>query len=230
VSRDAVQDTQASGRPGFIGHLRTWLLTGILVTAPIGITLYVTWAVINFVDRAITPWIPARYQPETYLHVAIPGLGLIVMVVALTLIGALTASLLGRYFLGLSDQILARMPVVRGLYGATKQIVETVFSSKGNAFRSVVLVEFPRAGSWSLGFISGATIGEVGRRLPGDMVNVFVPTTPNPTSGYLIFVPRTDIIELQMTVEEGIKMIVSGGIVTPVDRHHLAKPDAREWR
>lgn len=229
--RDTVQSMHANGRPGFVGHLRTWLLTGILVTAPIVITLYVTWAVVNFVDDVVTPWIPARYQPETYLHVAIPGLGLLVMVVVLTLIGGLTASLLGRYFLSLSDQILARMPVVRGLYGATKQIVETVFSSKGNAFRSVVLVEFPRSGAWSLGFISGTTAGEVRHHLPNDMVNVFVPTTPNPTSGYLIFVPRKDVIELRMTVEEGIKMIVSGGIVTPVDREQIAaQPDAREWR
>lgn len=209
---------QENGRPGIAGRLRTWLLTGLLVTAPFVISLYVTWIVIHSVDTAITPWIPARYLPETYLPFAIPGMGLLVVLVALTVIGALTASLLGRYFLHLSDRVLGRMPVVRSLYSATKQIFETVLSSQGNAFRSVVLIEYPRQGIWTLGFLTGSSLGEVQHHTKRDVVNVFVPTTPNPTSGFLLFLPREDVVELSMTVEEGIKMIVSGGIVIPPDR------------
>ena len=214
-----------NGRPGIAGRLRTWLLTGLLVTAPFVISFYVTWIVIHSVDSAITPWIPARYLPETYLPFAIPGMGLLIVLVTLTIIGALTASLLGRYFLHLSDHLLARMPVVRSIYSATKQIFETILSSQGNAFRSVVLIEYPRHGIWTLGFLTGSSLGEVQHHTARDVVNVFVPTTPNPTSGFLLFLPREDVVELSMTVEEGIKMIVSGGIVVPPDRRPKGGPE-----
>lgn len=217
-----LHDLQKNGRPGFAGRLRTWFLTGLLVTAPIVVSLYVTWVVVHSVDTAITPLIPERYLPETYLPFSIPGMGLVIVLIGLTVIGALTASLLGRYFLHLSDRILARMPVVRSIYGATKQIFETVLSSKGNAFRSVVLIEYPRKGIWTIGFITGTTIGEVQHVTQENVVNVFVPTTPNPTSGFLLFLPKDEVVELSMTVEEGIKMIVSGGIVTPPDRRPKA--------
>ena len=220
-----LHELRKNGRPGFIGRLRTWLLTGLLVTAPIVVSLYVTWIVIHSVDSTITPWIPARYLPETYLPFRIPGMGLVIVLLALTVIGALTASLLGRYFLHLSDRIMARMPVVRSIYGATKQVFETVLSSQGNAFRSVVLIEYPRKGIWTLGFITGGTVGEVEHYTEQDMVNVFVPTTPNPTSGFLLFVPRREVTELAMTVEEGIKMIVSTGLVMPPDRRPKAVPE-----
>jgi uncharacterized membrane protein len=225
ATQSSLHEINKNGRPGLVGRLRTWLLTGLLVTAPIVVSLYATWIVIHSVDSAITPLIPARYLPETYLPFGIPGMGLLIVLVGLTIIGALTASLLGRYFLHLSDRVMARMPVVRGIYSATKQIFETVLSSKGNAFRSVVLIEYPRKGVWTLGFITGTTIGEVQHYTEQDVVNVFVPTTPNPTSGFLLFLPREDIVELSMTVEEGIKMIVSGGIVTPPDRRPKAVPE-----
>jgi len=218
----AVQQMHAAGRPGFFGRLRTWLFAGLLVTAPIVITFYLIWWVIHFIDATVVPMIPLRYQPETYLQFGVPGLGLIIVISALTVIGALTTSLLGRYFLSLNDRLLARMPIVRGIYSATKQVFETIFSSKGNAFRSVVLIEFPRAGSWVLGFVTATIGGEIADHAAVPLVSVFVPTTPNPTSGYLLFIPKKDVIELQMSVEEGIKMIVSGGIVTPVDRPALA--------
>lgn len=220
-----LHDLRKNGRPGLIGRLRTWFLTGLLVTAPIVVSLYATWIVIHSVDSTITPWIPARYLPETYLPFRIPGMGLVIVLLALTVIGALTASLLGRYFLHLSDRILARMPVVRSIYGATKQVFETVLSSQGNAFRSVVLIEYPRKGIWTLGFITGGTVGEVEHYTEQEMVNVFVPTTPNPTSGFLLFLPRHEVTELAMTVEEGIKMIVSTGLVTPPDRRPKVVPE-----
>ena len=226
--QSAIQQMHANGRPGFFGRLRTWLFAGLLVTAPIVITFYLIWWVIHFIDGIVTPLIPPAYQPENLIEVGIPGIGLLLVGIALTLIGALTTSLLGRFFLNLSDRVMARMPVVRGVYGATKQVFETIFSSQGNAFRSVVLVEFPRVGTWCLGFVTATTSGEIASHAAAPLLSVFVPTTPNPTSGYLIFVPKKDVIELRMTVDEGLKMIVSGGIVAPPDRGAIANKN--DWR
>ena len=205
-------------RVSLVRHLRGYFLAGVLITAPIGITFYLAWLFINWVDGKVTPIIPAVYNPETYLPFSIPGLGLLVVAVVLTLIGALTAGMLGRLWVRTSEQFLARMPVIRGVYGAIKQILETVLAQKSEAFRQVVLFEYPRRGSWAIGFITGKTEGEVQSLTTDDVVNVFLPTTPNPTSGYLLFIPRRELVVLSMTVEEGIKMVVSGGIVTPPDR------------
>lgn len=201
-----------------LARLRTYFFAGVLVTAPIGITLYLVWLFVDFVDSQVEPLIPARYNPETYLPFSIPGLGLLVSIVVLVMIGAFTAGLLGRWVLGLFDRLMARMPVARNLHSALKQILETVLAQKSNAFRQVVLVEYPRRGIWAIGFITGDTVGEVQNLTEDEMVNVFLPTTPNPTSGFLLFLPRSELFKLNMTVEEGIKMVVSGGIVTPPDR------------
>ena len=200
------------------GKLRAYFLAGVLVTAPIAITFYIAWLVIDFVDSRVTPLIPAKYNPETYLPFGIPGLGLIIVIIVLTLVGWLAAGYLGRLFLRTGERVLARMPFVRSIYGATKQIVETVLTQQSSAFRQVVLFEYPRRGSWALGFITGQTQGEVQSLTQDEVVNVFLPTTPNPTSGYLLFVPLKELVVLDMTVEEGIKMVVSGGIITPPDR------------
>lgn len=199
-------------------RLRAYFFAGILVTAPIGITLYLTWLIIDFIDGQVTPLIPARYNPETYLPFGVPGLGLVVAVVFLTLVGALTAGLVGRWLVRLTDRLMQRMPIVRNIHSALKQILETVLAQQSNAFRQVVLVEYPRRGMWALGFLTGETVGEVQHITEDDVLNVFLPTTPNPTSGFLLFVPRSEVFVLDMTVEEGIKMVVSGGIVTPPDR------------
>ena len=205
-------------RLGFTRQLRTNLLAGILITAPIGITFYLSWLVIGWIDSKVTPIIPEKYNPETYLRFSIPGLGLVVAIVLLILIGSLTKGVIGRWWLRTSERLLARMPVIRSLYGAVKQIFETIMKQQSNAFRQVVLFEYPRRGSWAIGFITGQTLGEVQSLTEDDVVNVFLPTTPNPTSGYLLFIPKKDLVILSMTVEEGIKMVVSGGIVTPPDR------------
>ena len=205
-------------RGSFRSHIRSYFLAGVLVTAPIGITFYISWLLIRWVDSKVTPLIPVAYNPETYLPFAVPGLGLIIVFVALTFIGWSTAGLLGRLWVRLSENALARMPVVRSVYGAVKQIIETILKQQSNAFREVVLFEYPRRGSWAIGFITGKTQGEVQNLTADDVVNVFLPTTPNPTSGYLLFIPRRELVILDMTVEEGIKMVVSGGIVTPPDR------------
>ena len=207
---------------GFLRHTRSNLLAGILVTAPLGITLYIVWAVIEWVDDSVTPLLPAAYNPETYLPFRIPGTGLVVALVMLTVIGALTTGLVGRFWVRTTQKAMARMPVVRSVYGAIRQIFETILQQKSTAFRQVVLFEYPRRGSWAIGFITGKTSGEVQNVTADEVVNVFLPTTPNPTSGYLLFLPRRELVVLDMSVEEGIKMVVSGGIVTPPDRRPAA--------
>lgn len=207
-----------SRRGRLAARLRAYFLAGILITAPLGLTIYIAWVFITWVDGQVIPLLPARYNPENYLPFSVPGVGLVIVLVGLTAIGAITAGMLGRLFVGVSERLLNRMPVIRSLYAATKQIFETVLAHKATAFREVVLVEYPRRGSWVIGFITGTTEGEIQELTDEEMVNLFVPTTPNPTSGFLLFVPRSDIVPLQMSVEEGIKMVVSGGIVTPPDR------------
>jgi len=193
----------------------------VLVTAPIGITFYISWLLIRWVDAQVTPLLPPAYNPETYLPFAIPGLGLVIVFIVLTFVGWSTAGLLGRLWMRVSEKLLARMPVIRSVYGAVKQIIETILKQQSNAFREVVLFEYPRRGSWAIGFITGQTQGEVQNLTTDDVVNVFLPTTPNPTSGYLLFIPKKELVILDMTVEEGIKMVVSGGIVTPPDRRPI---------
>jgi uncharacterized membrane protein len=205
----------APERPSSMAQLRTYFLAGVLVTAPFAITLYVAWALIDFVDTRIKPLIPPQYNPETYLPFGVPGIGLIFLIVALTLIGYLTAGLLGRFFIGWGERLLARMPVVRSIYSAAKQIIETVFSQQSTAFRQVVLIEYPRQGIWTMAFLVGDTVDLVQDHVETPLVTVMVPTTPNPTSGFLLFLPRTEIRLLDITVEEGMKMILAIGMVSP---------------
>ena len=205
---------EAPRKPTLFGRLRSWFFTGLLVTAPVLFTVYITWAAIELIDGQVASLVPAF---GSSLFANVPGVGLVLGVVLITLIGALAAGFMGRWLIGLGESILNRMPVVRTIYGATKQILETVISSQSDAFRDVVLVEYPRKGLWVIGFVTGATKGEVARRMSGDMVNIFVPTTPNPTSGFLLFSAQKDVIYMDMSVEEAVKLVVSGGIVTPPD-------------
>jgi len=198
-----------------VARLRAYFFAGILITAPVSITIYLAWLFVSSVDARVTTLLPARFNPETYLPFAIPGLGLVIVFLGLTLIGATTAGYLGRLITRILDGALDRMPVLRSVYRAVKQVFETVLAKKSSAFRQAVLVEYPRRGIWTIGFLTGVTEGEVQDVTGQEVINVFVPTTPNPTSGFLLFVPRTDVIELAMPVEDALKMIVSGGIVTP---------------
>ncbi len=204
-------------RMGLSQRLRAYLFAGVLVTAPIFITFYLAWLFVTFVDGKIEPLIPAKYNPETYLPFAIPGLGLVVLIFSLMLVGALTAGFFGRLWMRFSEQALNQMPVIRNVYSAVKQILETVLAQQSNAFREAVLIEYPRRGIWAIGFLTGSTKGEVQNLTEEECINVFLPTTPNPTSGFLLFVPKKDIIHLSMSVEDAIKMVISGGIVTPPD-------------
>jgi uncharacterized membrane protein len=229
ANRDEARDRLSKRQKGrFRRHIRGYFLAGVLVTAPIGITFYISWLLIRWVDAQVTPLLPPAYNPETYLPFAIPGLGLVIVFIVLTFIGWSTAGLLGRLWTRISEHFLARMPVIRSVYGAVKQIIETILKQQSNAFRDVVLFEYPRRGSWALGFITGQTQGEVQNLTTDDVVNVFLPTTPNPTSGYLLFIPKKELVILDMTVEEGIKMVVSGGIVTPPDRRPVAEQQKKK--
>jgi uncharacterized membrane protein len=198
-----------------IARLRAYFFAGILITAPMAITIYLAWLFVSFVDSRVTPLIPARFNPENYLPFAIPGLGVLIVVIAMIVIGASTAGYFGRLLTRYVDAAVVRMPVVRSVYVAVKQIMETVLSQKSKAFRQAVLVQYPRQGIWTIAFLTGVTKGEVQACIEEDLINVFVPTTPNPTSGFLLFVPRSDIVPLSMSVEEALKMVISGGLVTP---------------
>lgn len=186
-----------------------------MVTAPIGITIYLAVLFVQLVDDQMRGLVPAQYDPNTYLPFDIPGLGVLALLLMLLVVGFFAAGLIGRMVFRLGESLIDRVPVVRSVYGALKQIFETVFADSSSSFREVVLVEYPRRGLWAVGFITGRTRGEVRDRIDRDLVNVFLPTTPNPTSGFLLFVPREDLVHLDMSVEEGIKMVISAGIVTP---------------
>jgi uncharacterized membrane protein len=201
--------------PGLLSRLRAYFLTGVIVSAPIGITMFLVWQFIGFLDTQVQAVLPARYYPGTYLPFSIPGIGLLVTVAFLTLVGMVAAGFTGRALVRLGERLVARMPIVRSVYGTLKQIFETVLAQSSRSFREVVLIEYPRRGIGAIGFVTGPTRGEVQEKSEEELVNVFLPTTPNPTSGFLLFVPRKDLIPLDMTVEDGIKLVISGGIVAP---------------
>jgi uncharacterized membrane protein len=199
-------------------RLRNYFLTGFIVCAPLAITAYIAWSFIGWVDSWVNPYIPVRYSPETYLPFRIPGFGLIVALVLITLIGFLAANIAGRAVIGFGERLLDRMPLVRTIYRSLKQIFETVLSNKGDMFKQVGLVEYPRKDVWSLVFVAGEKETEINRKLDkaGDpLVAVFMPCTPNPTTGFLMYVRKSEIVMLDMTIEEGARLIVSAGLVAP---------------
>jgi uncharacterized membrane protein len=223
---DEEKEDGKGSKTSLAGRLRNYFLAGILITAPVSITFWLVWKFITFVDNRVVPFIPADWNPETYLPFDVPGLGLLVSVVGLTLIGFLTAGFTGRLLMRTGERLLAQVPVVRSIYSALKQIFETVLAKKSNAFRQVVLIEYPRKDVWAIGFLTGTTEGHIQHLTPDQVVTVFLPTTPNPTSGFLLFEPKGKAQHLEMTVEEGLKMVVSGGIVTPPDPAPRAEGDA----
>jgi len=204
-------------------RLRNYFFAGILITAPVGLTVYLAWLFISWVDTRVFAFIPPVYNPETYLPFSIPGIGLIIVLVILTFTGAITAGFIGRLARQVMESILNRVPVIRGLYSAIKQITETMLANQSAAFREVVLIEYPRKGVWAIGFVTGTTLLESEGFISEDSISVFVPTTPNPTSGFLLFVPRQEVVSLPLTVEDGIKFVVSGGLVTPSKSKKLKK-------
>ena len=207
----------------FLARFRRYFLAGILVTSPILITAYVTWMIITFIDNQVAGILPESLDFTKKLPHQIPGLGLIISIIAITFIGALTPGFIGRTLLKTGERVLDKMPVVRSIYGAIKQIMETVMSTNSESFREVVLVEYPRKGIWVIGFVTGETKGEVQTLNKEKLINVFIPTTPNPTSGFLLFLPKKDLVYMAMKVEDAVKMVISGGIVTPKINRSLIK-------
>lgn len=215
---DAQTPTPPLPAPGRFRRTRNYFLTGLIICAPLAITAYLTWSFIQWVDGWVKPLVPAAYNPESYLPFSIPGFGLLIAFVFITLVGFITANYVGRSIVGFGEQLLNRMPVVRNLYSGLKQIFETVLSERSNSFQDVALLEYPRRGLWAIVFISTKTGHEVAFRLKGEaesFTSVFLPTTPNPTSGFLLFVPTQDLLFLSMSVEEAAKLVISAGLVAP---------------
>lgn len=200
-------------------RLRNHFLTGLIILAPVTITIWLLWSFLHWADSWVKPYIPARYDPEQYLNVGIPGLGLLVAVVLITTIGLLGNNLIGQWVLSAGEAALNRMPFVRPIYKSIKQVFETVLKDQSTSFKQVGLIEFPAPGSWALVFISSDAEGELAYKFGGmgmdDMVSVFLPPTPIPTAGFLMFVPRSKIIMLQMSPEEAAKLLISGGLISP---------------
>ena len=195
-------------------RLRRYLVAGILVWLPLGVTIFLLRILINLMDKSMV-LIPARFRPEEYLGFAIPGLGLVLTLLVLLLTGLLAANIVGRSAVSLWEKLLERIPIVRSVYSAAKNFAEIVFSDSGQSFKKVLLIEYPRKGLYSIAFQTATRLGEVQGRTGDDVICTFVPTTPNPTSGFIIIVPRKDVIELDMEVDEALKMIISLGVVVP---------------
>ena len=198
--------------------LRSYLFTGILITAPVVITLWIVLSLVKLFDGLVTPLIPIQFNPNQYLPYEIPGIGLIVLISFLIIIGFLTANFFGRWIIKRTEIILQNIPLIKVFYKTIKQILETVLKNNSNAFRKVVLVEYPRKGLWIIGFTTGETSGIIRKKIGSKLINVFIPTTPNPTSGFLLLVPEKELKYLEIGVDDAIKTVVSAGIVPPVSQ------------
>ena len=197
------------------GRLRTYFFTGLLVTAPPALTIYLAVLFVGFVDNHVRRLIPEEYNPEQYLPFAIPGAGVLAVILAMIGIGVFTTGFVGRFFMRKWEKMWEKIPFVSGVYSTFKQLFETIFSKKSNAFRQVVLVEFPRKDAWTLAFVTADVPAGVQNPLKrDDLVTVYVPTTPNPTSGYLMIYKKEEVIPVDMSVEDGLKYIISLGIVS----------------
>ncbi|WP_099823460.1 DUF502 domain-containing protein [Oceaniglobus indicus] len=204
-------------RRGPLGSLRASFLTGLVVIAPIGLTVWLIWSVAGWVDGWVLPFVPGRFRPENYIGINLRGVGVIIFLVFTVIVGWLAKGLIGRSLLRWGEGLVDRMPVVRSIYNGLKQIAETVFAQTDTSFDKACMIEYPRRGLWAIAFISTDAKGEIAARLPGDgrKVTVFLPTTPNPTSGFLLFVDAEDVHELDMTVEDAAKLVISAGLVYP---------------
>ena len=216
MARKPVRRVRRAPKPPLLQRLRGNFLTGLVVVLPRFLTGYLLWATIAFIDAKVVPLIPGSYNPENIFGRNIFGLGLLVFLAFTTLVGALTKGIVGRQILQTGERLVERTPIVRSLYNGLKQIVETIFSQSATSFKQACLVEYPRKGIWSVVFVSTPAKGELPVKAgEPDLVSVFLPTTPNPTSGFLLYVPRRDLVPLDMTIEEAAKLIISAGLVSP---------------
>ena len=205
--------------------LRRYLVAGLLVWLPLGATFFIVRLLVRWMDNSLL-LVPQAYRPESLLGFAIPGLGVVLTLIILLFTGLVAANLFGRKLVSLWERLLSRIPLVRSVYSAVKQLVETMLSDGGQSFRKVLLVEFPRRGLWTLAFQTGTDQGEAQEKTGRDVINVYIPTTPNPTGGYFVLVPREDVQELDMSVDDGLKMLLSMGAVVPDHRQTDATESA----
>lgn len=210
-----IVEVKTPPKPGLFAWLRARFVAGMLIALPIVATYVILEFLIKLIDSRVVPILPPSLRPETYLDYAVPGFGLIILIVFLTLVGAIATNFLGRYFVDLTDRILTRVPVVRSVYSVFKQIRDVFQNNTAGQYKEVAMVEYPRQGSWVIGFVAGPARGEMRSRLGEDFVGIFVPTTPNPTSGFLLYVQESKLIRMNISVEEGAKIIFSGGLVVP---------------
>ncbi|QDL36676.1 DUF502 domain-containing protein [Rhodoferax sediminis] len=194
--------------------IRKWLLAGLLVIVPVAITIWVLDWIVGTLDQTLLI-LPAQWQPDRLLGFHIPGFGVLLALAILLVVGATASNFLGRKLVGWSNALLHRIPVVRSIYSGVKQVSDTLFSENGNAFRTAVLLQWPREGVWTIGFVTGVPGGDAANHLPGDCLSVYVPTTPNPTGGYFVMLRKSDCVELKMNVDEALKYVVSMGVVIP---------------
>jgi uncharacterized membrane protein len=206
---------------------RRYLIAGLLIWVPLGITILVVRLLIKWLDGTVS-LIPEAYRPENLLGYAIPGLGVLISFIVVILTGVFAANLFGRKLVRLWERLLSHVPLVRSVYSGAKQLAETMFSAEGQSFRKVLLVEFPRRGLWTLGFLTGRDQGEAQKKTGHEVINVYIPTTPNPTGGYFVMVPKQDVQELDMSVDEGLKMLMSMGAVVPDVSHGLSELAPKE--
>ncbi|MGR3495303.1 DUF502 domain-containing protein [Citreimonas sp.] len=227
-----------------LSSLRASFLTGVVVIAPVGLTLWLIWAVIGWVDGVVLPFVPDAYQPEglinrwlgntnpaseDWIAINVRGVGVIVFLVFTLIVGWIAKGLIGRSLIRAAEGLVDRTPVVRSIYSGIKQIAETVFAQSERSFEKACLVEYPRKGVWALGFVSTDTRGEIAERASGGsaMLSIFIPTTPNPTSGFLLFFPAEQVVELDMTIEDAAKLVISAGLVYPTAPEAKAAVEAR---
>lgn len=213
-----IQEIRAKEKAVFMklgAKIKAYFLTGVLVTAPVGMTFYLAYKLIMFIDVSVNKLIPPQFSPDNYLPFTIPGLGVVVLVAVMIFVGMFAAGFLGRLMIRLGEWIVYKVPFISSVYSLFKQIFQTFLSNKDQSFEKAILLQYPRTGIWTVGFISAASKGEIKGKLGENMLNVFVPTTPNPTSGFLLFVPEKDVIYLDMKVEDALKMVISCGIVEP---------------
>ncbi|CUH53767.1 DUF502 domain-containing protein [Shimia sp. R11_0] len=202
---------------GFLARLRSSFLTGIVVILPIALTIWLIWTLMGWVDGFVLPLVPQTIQPEEYIGINLRGVGLIIFLIFTVIVGWIAKGILGRSLIRFAESLVDRMPVVRSIYSGVKQIAETVFAQSERTFEKACLIEYPRRGIWAIGFISTNAKGEVAQTAAttSPLMSVFVPTTPNPTSGFLLFFPKDDVIELDMSVEDAAKLVISAGLVYP---------------
>lgn len=218
ASKPKPKQRKVRRKPTFFQRFRRDFLTGLVIVAPVVLTIWVVWTVVNFVDARVLPLVPSFYNPSTYLGRNVFGFGVIVFVFFTALIGALTKGIFGRQLILWGEGLFDRTPVVRSIYNGVKQIVETILNQSSQSFQKACLIEYPRKGLWAVAFVSTDTGGEVpGKAGETEMISVFLPTTPNPTSGFLLFVPKRDVVPLDMSVEDAAKLVISAGLVLPPD-------------